>query len=120
MSYEGTYGPDETCVHDRYYRSCAICSNPHAIKAMAEGQTHYDNGAGWCMGCPIFEGRLTVSVKYCPVINTPEQIKVNKIEAAKEIVHAAEKSEFAAMVALRLRKNEKQQAIRILKELENS
>lgn len=26
MSYAGTYGPDETCRHDRYWRSCADCS----------------------------------------------------------------------------------------------
>ncbi len=26
MSYEGTYGPDETCQHDSYWRSCADCS----------------------------------------------------------------------------------------------
>lgn len=26
MSYAGTYGPDETCRHDTYWRSCAECS----------------------------------------------------------------------------------------------
>ncbi len=26
MSYAGTYGPDETCQHDTYWRSCAGCS----------------------------------------------------------------------------------------------
>jgi hypothetical protein len=26
MSYEGTYGPNETCPHDRYWRSCEYCS----------------------------------------------------------------------------------------------
>lgn len=26
MSYAGTYGPDETCRHDTYWRSCADCS----------------------------------------------------------------------------------------------
>ena len=26
MSYEGTYGDDETCRHDHYWRSCAECS----------------------------------------------------------------------------------------------
>lgn len=26
MSYAGTYGADETCRHDRYWRSCADCS----------------------------------------------------------------------------------------------
>lgn len=26
MSYAGTYGPDETCRHDHYWRSCADCS----------------------------------------------------------------------------------------------
>jgi hypothetical protein len=25
MSYAGTYGADETCRHDCYYRSCAFC-----------------------------------------------------------------------------------------------
>jgi ribosome-binding protein aMBF1 (putative translation factor) len=26
MSYAGTYGPDETCRHDTYWRSCSDCS----------------------------------------------------------------------------------------------
>ena len=26
MSYAGTYGPDETCRHDQYWRSCRECS----------------------------------------------------------------------------------------------
>ncbi len=26
MSYAGTYGPDETCKHDSYWRSCMFCS----------------------------------------------------------------------------------------------
>jgi hypothetical protein len=26
MSYEGEYGPSETCPHDHYWRSCAYCS----------------------------------------------------------------------------------------------
>jgi hypothetical protein len=26
MSYAGTYGADETCRHDSYWRSCALCS----------------------------------------------------------------------------------------------
>ena len=26
MSYAGTYGDDETCIHDRYWRSCPDCS----------------------------------------------------------------------------------------------
>ena len=26
MSYAGTYGDDGTCIHDRYWRSCPVCS----------------------------------------------------------------------------------------------
>lgn len=26
MSYEGTYGPDETCDHGRYGRNCELCN----------------------------------------------------------------------------------------------
>jgi hypothetical protein len=75
MSYAGVYGESETCFHDRYWRSCDICSNPHAVKAMKTGQTHYDNGSGWCVGCPIEKGACSTRIAHCPVLNTPEQIK---------------------------------------------
>lgn len=27
MSYDGTYGAEETCRHDHYWRSCGVCSH---------------------------------------------------------------------------------------------
>jgi len=38
MSYAGTYGADETCRHDTYWRSCADCSEvgPRATTAQVK------------------------------------------------------------------------------------
>lgn len=40
MSYAGTYGPDETCMHDCYYKSCQWCCNigPRATQEQIDAQ----------------------------------------------------------------------------------
>lgn len=91
MSYAGTYGADETCKHDLYYRSCAFCSNPHAVRAAKRGETHYDNGAGYCVGCPLDDaGDCTTLVRYCPILNTAAQVAKNRHADAQSVVTAAE------------------------------
>lgn len=85
-SYAGTYGDDEWCRHERYWKNCPTCANPHALEAEKTGATHYNNGAGYCVGCPIVDGRCTVLVRHCPVINTPEQLFEAKREDAQDVV----------------------------------
>lgn len=90
MSYAGVYGADETCKHDHYYRNCHECS-VEALEARGKrdssGVLHADNGAGWCVGhiekdprWPNGDGRCTVLVRHCPVLNTPEQVQANRLE----------------------------------------
>ncbi len=44
MSYEGTYGADETCPHNTYWRSC-WCDWVPSWKRSRPGPVHTDNDA---------------------------------------------------------------------------
>lgn len=106
MSYAGEYGRYELCKHNIPRRNCDLCITEARLergKIDDYGVLHADNGSGYCIGhiekdprWPDGDGRCTVQVRHCPVLNTPEQLAANKREDYDSAVGKARKAAKSA------------------------
>lgn len=73
------------CDNPRDCTECILRRRRENGKVDDEGVVHSDNGAGWCVGHVEGpgDGRCTVLVRHCPVLNTPEQVAENRYQDAQ-------------------------------------
>ena len=112
MSYAGLRAD---CPHEggtEFNPNCTACirGRQEAVGVRDDrGVLHAPNGGGpdaYCVGhvekdprWPDGDGRCTVLVRHCPVLNTPEQVAANRLEDAEKArataaarMHAARRS----------------------------
>lgn len=86
MSYAGV---ERECPHGGTSMNCTQCIIERREKTGTrgpDGKVHGSNGggdSGYCYGCPTEgpgDGHLTVLVRFCPVLNTPQQIALHHKE----------------------------------------
>lgn len=89
--YAGEMGMDEICKHDNFWLNCRECvMEKYEREGVRDdkGVLHASNGGNrddaYCIGhiekdprWPDGDGRCTVLVRHCPVLNTPEELKAN-------------------------------------------